>query len=161
MGGAIKSFIEKALPFAAMVMVECGEVGMITLGKAAMNDGLSSFVYVVYYNALGSIILLPGFILHICRFVVYYPHIVLQSFHILIFIFMLHLLMVRAFLSFAQNGSYPTLFQSGSYLLIFIFRLHLLMMRAFLSFAQRLHLLMVRALLSFPQNWVLSSYIHT
>ncbi|CAI9277054.1 unnamed protein product [Lactuca saligna] len=67
MGGAIKSFIEKALPFAAMVMVECGEVGMITLGKAAMNDGLSSFVYVVYYNALGSIILLPGFILHICR----------------------------------------------------------------------------------------------
>lgn len=63
----MKSFIEKALPFAAMVMVECGEVGMITLGKAAMNDGLSSFVYVVYYNGLGTIILLPGFILNCCR----------------------------------------------------------------------------------------------
>lgn len=63
----MKSFIEKALPFVAMVMVECGEVGMITLGKAAMNDGLSSLVYVVYYNALGTIILLPGFIFHSCR----------------------------------------------------------------------------------------------
>ncbi|KAL4568400.1 hypothetical protein LXL04_024011 [Taraxacum kok-saghyz] len=67
MGGAIKSFIEKALPFAAMVFVECGEVGMITLGKAAMNVGLSSLVYVVYYNALGTVILLPGFILHTSR----------------------------------------------------------------------------------------------
>lgn len=67
MGGAIKSFIEKALPFAAMVMVECGEVGMITLGKAAMNSGLSNLVYVVYYNALGTVLLLPNFIIHSCR----------------------------------------------------------------------------------------------
>ena len=74
MGGAIKSFIEKALPFAAMVFVECGEVGMITLGKAAMNVGLSSLVYVVYYNALGTVILLPGFIFHTCRFMGYNRH---------------------------------------------------------------------------------------
>nr|GEV32739.1 WAT1-related protein At3g28050-like [Tanacetum cinerariifolium] len=67
MGGGMKSFMEKALPFAAMVMVECGEVSMITLGKAAMNDGLSNLVYVVYYNALGTIILLPNFIIHSCR----------------------------------------------------------------------------------------------
>ncbi|XP_071702539.1 WAT1-related protein At3g28050-like [Rutidosis leptorrhynchoides] len=67
MGGGLKSFLEKALPFAAMVMVECGEVGMITLGKAAMNDGLTSLVYVVYYNALGTILLLPNFIIHSCR----------------------------------------------------------------------------------------------
>nr|XP_043607174.1 WAT1-related protein At3g28050-like [Erigeron canadensis] len=67
MGGGMKSFLEKALPFAAMVMVECGEVGMITLGKAAMNDGLSNLVYVVYYNALGTIILLPNFVFHSCR----------------------------------------------------------------------------------------------
>ncbi|PWA44394.1 eamA domain, WAT1-related protein [Artemisia annua] len=67
MGGGMNSFMEKALPFAAMVMVECGEVSMITLGKAAMNDGLSNLVYVVYYNALGTIILLPNFIIHSCR----------------------------------------------------------------------------------------------
>lgn len=63
----MKSFLEKALPFVAMVMVECGEVGMITLGKAAMNDGLSNLVYVVYYNGLGTILLLPNFIIHSCR----------------------------------------------------------------------------------------------
>ncbi|KVI02513.1 hypothetical protein Ccrd_019204 [Cynara cardunculus var. scolymus] len=62
----MKSFIEKALPFAAMVMVECGEVGMITLGKAAMNSGLSNLVYVVYYNALGTVLLLPNFVIHNC-----------------------------------------------------------------------------------------------
>lgn len=67
----MKSFMEKALPFVAMIMVECGEVGMITLGKAAMNEGLSNLVYVVYYNALGTVILLPNFIFHSCRFVVY------------------------------------------------------------------------------------------
>ncbi|KAJ9564811.1 hypothetical protein OSB04_000777 [Centaurea solstitialis] len=66
-GGAMKSFMEKALPFLAMVMVECGEVGMITLGKAAMNNGLSNLVYVVYYNALGTVLLLPNFVIHSCR----------------------------------------------------------------------------------------------
>ncbi|KAK1438849.1 hypothetical protein QVD17_04661 [Tagetes erecta] len=50
-----------------MVAVECGEVGMITLGKAAMNNGLSNLVYVVYYNGLGTLILLPNFIIHSCR----------------------------------------------------------------------------------------------
>ncbi|KAF5755096.1 putative EamA domain-containing protein [Helianthus annuus] len=67
MGGGMKSFWEKVLPFAAMVVVECGEVGMITLGKAAMNNGLSNLVYVVYYNALGTFLLLPNFIVHSCR----------------------------------------------------------------------------------------------
>ncbi|KAK9052423.1 hypothetical protein SSX86_029052 [Deinandra increscens subsp. villosa] len=67
MGGGMRPFMEKVLPFAAMVLVECGEVWMITLGKAAMNEGLSSFVYVVYYNALGTVLLLPNFIIHSCR----------------------------------------------------------------------------------------------
>ncbi|KAI3813163.1 hypothetical protein L1987_17880 [Smallanthus sonchifolius] len=67
MGGGMNSFLEKVLPFAAMVVVECGEVGMITLGKAAMNNGLSNLVYVVYYNALGTVLLLPNFIIHSCR----------------------------------------------------------------------------------------------
>ncbi|KAI7757070.1 hypothetical protein M8C21_028470 [Ambrosia artemisiifolia] len=67
MGGGMESFLERVLPFAAMVVVECGEVGMITLGKAAMNSGLSNLVYVVYYNGLGTILLLPNFIVHSCR----------------------------------------------------------------------------------------------
>ncbi|KAL8266362.1 hypothetical protein R6Q59_003706 [Mikania micrantha] len=67
MVGGMRSFLEKVLPFAAMLLVECGEVGMITLGKAAMNSGLSNLVYVVYYNALGTVLLLPNFIIHSCR----------------------------------------------------------------------------------------------
>ncbi|XP_076897463.1 WAT1-related protein At3g28050-like [Bidens hawaiensis] len=67
MGVSMNSFLEKVLPFAAMMVVECGEVGMITLGKAAMNNGLSNLVYVVYYNALGTVLLLPNFIIHSYR----------------------------------------------------------------------------------------------
>ncbi|KAJ0112992.1 hypothetical protein Patl1_02699 [Pistacia atlantica] len=56
-----------AAPFTAMVLVEFGEVGMITLGKAAMSSGMSNFVYVVYYNALGTFILLHYFLYHTYR----------------------------------------------------------------------------------------------
>lgn len=50
-----------------MALVEIGEVGMITLGKAAMSSGMSNFVYVVYYNALGTFILLHYFIYNTYR----------------------------------------------------------------------------------------------
>ncbi|KAA8530262.1 hypothetical protein F0562_004971 [Nyssa sinensis] len=63
----MQSGIKDALPFAVMVVVECIEIGMATLSKAAMNRGMSKFVFVVYYNALGTLILLPHFIFHIHR----------------------------------------------------------------------------------------------
>jgi drug/metabolite transporter (DMT)-like permease len=63
----LQSFIKDAIPFVAMVLVECGEVVMITLGKAAMNTGLSNLVYVVYYNTLGTLLLFPYFIFHTTR----------------------------------------------------------------------------------------------
>lgn len=50
------------VPFAAMVIVECVSVGISTISKAAMNGGLSSFVLVVYSDALGTLILFPFFI---------------------------------------------------------------------------------------------------
>ncbi|KAF3649272.1 putative RING-H2 finger protein ATL46-like [Capsicum annuum] len=62
----MQSWSTDFLPFLAMVIVECGEMGMITLGKAAMNDGLNNLVYVVYYNALGTLFLLPFLIFHRC-----------------------------------------------------------------------------------------------
>lgn len=48
-----------ALPFAAMVTVECTDVGVSIISKAAMSRGMSNFVYIVYYNALGALILFP------------------------------------------------------------------------------------------------------
>ena len=53
----VDSYKDGVLPFAAMVTLEVGNVGMATLGKAAMTSGLSNFTYVVYYNALGTFIL--------------------------------------------------------------------------------------------------------
>ncbi|ESW27393.1 hypothetical protein PHAVU_003G198100 [Phaseolus vulgaris] len=46
-------------PFAAMIMVECLDVGLSTLGKAAMNRGMNHFVFVLYSNAIATLILLP------------------------------------------------------------------------------------------------------
>lgn len=63
----LQNYIKNTLPFAVMVIVEIGEVGMITLGKAAMNGGISNLVYVVYYNTLGTLILLPYFVFHTHR----------------------------------------------------------------------------------------------
>lgn len=63
-----QNYIKSGLPFIVMVIVESGEVGMITLGKAAMNNGMSNLVYVVYYNSLGTLLLFPFFIFHLFRF---------------------------------------------------------------------------------------------
>ncbi|RWR72848.1 WAT1-related-like protein [Cinnamomum micranthum f. kanehirae] len=48
-----------ALPFAAMVAVECLDVGLTTLSKAAMSRGMSHFIFVLYSNALAAVILVP------------------------------------------------------------------------------------------------------
>lgn len=60
----MQSWSTDFLPFLAMVIVECSEILMITLGKAAMNEGLNNLVYVVYYNSLGTLFLLPCFFFH-------------------------------------------------------------------------------------------------
>ncbi|KAK9699429.1 hypothetical protein RND81_08G172800 [Saponaria officinalis] len=53
------SILKEATPFIAMIILEIGEVGISTLGKAAMNKGMSKFVFVVYFNALGCLFVLP------------------------------------------------------------------------------------------------------
>ncbi|KAI3941516.1 hypothetical protein MKW92_045297 [Papaver armeniacum] len=55
----------EGLPYEAMVAVVCFDVGLTTLSKAAMDKGMSHFVFVVYSNALATLILLPSsFIFH-------------------------------------------------------------------------------------------------
>lgn len=58
---SMRSQVREAAPFILMVMVEWGEVGMSTLTKAAFNEGMSPFVYLVYYSSLGVLILFPIF----------------------------------------------------------------------------------------------------
>nr|GMC59386.1 WAT1-related protein At5g40240-like isoform X1 [Ipomoea batatas] len=54
----------EVLPFATMLIVETCEMSIVILGKAAMNAGLNSTVYVVYYNSLGTLLLLPYFVFY-------------------------------------------------------------------------------------------------
>ena len=61
--------MEDVLPFLMMMIVECVEVGTMTLVKAAMNNGMSQLVYVVYSNLLGTIVLFPFFAVHNHRLV--------------------------------------------------------------------------------------------
>ncbi|XP_057948962.1 WAT1-related protein At3g28050-like [Malania oleifera] len=57
--------MKKALPFVGMVMAEVAQVGLMEVGKEAMNNGMSSLVFVLYSNALASLILLPcSFLFH-------------------------------------------------------------------------------------------------
>ncbi|WCJ21692.1 nodulin MtN21 /EamA-like transporter family protein [Euphorbia peplus] len=49
-----------ALPFVGMIMVECAQVGLMSISKLAMSQGMmSSFIFVFYSNALASLVLLP------------------------------------------------------------------------------------------------------
>ncbi|KAF5730093.1 WAT1-related protein [Tripterygium wilfordii] len=57
----LKSWLMAVLPFAAMVSLQFLDVGLTTLGKAAMSRGMSHYVFVVYSNALGTLLLLPSF----------------------------------------------------------------------------------------------------
>ncbi|KAF2308573.1 hypothetical protein GH714_010841 [Hevea brasiliensis] len=60
----LASRIWNLAPFAAMIAVECTDVGVSTISKAALAQGMSKYVSVVYYNALATLILLPYFIFH-------------------------------------------------------------------------------------------------
>ncbi|KAM7273425.1 hypothetical protein ACFE04_028089 [Oxalis oulophora] len=55
----MKKWLEELLPILAMVSLECMDVGLTTLSKAAMSNGLSHYIFVFYSNALGSIIFFP------------------------------------------------------------------------------------------------------
>ena len=63
------SWMEDVLPFVAMLMITCLDMSILTIVKAAMNEGMDSIVYIVYHNALGTLIILPFFIVHNFRFV--------------------------------------------------------------------------------------------
>ncbi|KAL8140781.1 hypothetical protein V2J09_006802 [Rumex salicifolius] len=59
MGMRIKSCISRFLPFTAMVTVSCLDVGLTTLSKAAMSNGMNHFVFVAYSNSLATLLLFP------------------------------------------------------------------------------------------------------
>ncbi|KAF6146452.1 hypothetical protein GIB67_037752 [Kingdonia uniflora] len=57
------SSVWSVLPFVGMVAVECLDVGLTTLSKAAMSRGMSHFVFVLYSNTLATLVLFPSSLL--------------------------------------------------------------------------------------------------
>ncbi|CAI9092859.1 OLC1v1028201C1 [Oldenlandia corymbosa var. corymbosa] len=54
-----------AAPYAAMVVAQTAQVGLIIVSKEAMSNGMSNFIFVSYSNALAALILLPvSFFIH-------------------------------------------------------------------------------------------------
>ncbi|KAL3526443.1 hypothetical protein ACH5RR_011099 [Cinchona calisaya] len=49
----------EVLPFMVMAFLQCGQVGLSTLFKAAASDGMSYRVFIVYSYALSGLVLLP------------------------------------------------------------------------------------------------------
>ncbi|XP_051148463.1 WAT1-related protein At1g70260-like [Andrographis paniculata] len=58
-GGRKVAVIREVAAWAAMVVVEGCIIGLTIMANSAMAKGISPFVFVVYVNALGSLILLP------------------------------------------------------------------------------------------------------
>ncbi|XP_050235760.1 WAT1-related protein At1g70260 [Mercurialis annua] len=64
MTGASKK-IEEVAPFTVMVLMEGCTIALTILAKTAMSNGMSPFVFVVYTNAISTLLLLPySFLFH-------------------------------------------------------------------------------------------------
>ncbi|WRX15967.1 hypothetical protein QQP08_008454 [Theobroma cacao] len=63
--GVLREKMGEVVPFTLMVIMEGCTIGLTILAKTAITGGMSPFVFVVYTNAIGSLLLLPlSFIFH-------------------------------------------------------------------------------------------------
>ena len=52
-------WLERAKPFLGVVFLQFGFAGMDVLTKAALNRGMSNYVFVVYRQAVATIVIAP------------------------------------------------------------------------------------------------------
>ncbi|XP_071704062.1 WAT1-related protein At5g40240-like [Rutidosis leptorrhynchoides] len=138
------SWTGDVLPFVAMLMLICCDMGVLTIAKAAMNSGLGSISYVVYHNAFGTLILLPFYILHLFRNAGR-PRL---TFHILFRLFILGLLglcLFQVLVYIGVNYSSPTLSSAitnlipgNTFLIAAVFRMDRIDTRSLSSLARLL-----------------------
>lgn len=71
---------ETFVPFVSMVIMEACTIALTIMAKTAITGGMSPFVFVVYTNAFGSILLLPfSFFFHRNDRLAYVIHILYNS----------------------------------------------------------------------------------
>lgn len=54
-----ETWIEKAKPFIAVLFLQLGYAVMDVLSKAALNKGMSNYVFVVYRHTVAFIVIIP------------------------------------------------------------------------------------------------------
>ncbi|XP_057759209.1 WAT1-related protein At3g28050-like [Arachis stenosperma] len=54
------SFYKNLLPILLLIGIECNDMGLLTLFKAATNKGMSNHVFVAYAYAIATIVLIPA-----------------------------------------------------------------------------------------------------
>ncbi|KAL9275024.1 WAT1-related protein, partial [Drosera capensis] len=57
-------WLKETLPFSMMLALECTNVGLNTIFKAATNKGMSHYVFIFYSYGLAAIVLLPSPLLY-------------------------------------------------------------------------------------------------
>jgi hypothetical protein len=50
---------DRAKPFVAVIFLQAGFAGMDILSKAALNQGMSNYVLVVYRHAVATVVIAP------------------------------------------------------------------------------------------------------
>jgi len=50
---------DRAKPFVAVIFLQVGFAGMDILSKAALNQGMSNYVLVVYRHAVATVVIAP------------------------------------------------------------------------------------------------------
>ena len=55
-----KTKMSEVLPFIIMVIMEGWTIGLTIFAKTAITNGMSPFVFIVYTNALATILLFPS-----------------------------------------------------------------------------------------------------
>ncbi|KAL7136505.1 hypothetical protein ABFS83_10G035600 [Erythranthe nasuta] len=59
MKDSMQVMFQKAKPFLAVVFLQAGLAGMDIISKAALNEGMSNYVFVVYRHAVATIVIAP------------------------------------------------------------------------------------------------------
>lgn len=54
-----KEFLQRMKPFIAVIFLQFGLAGMDVICKAALNEGMSNYVLVVYRHAVATIVMAP------------------------------------------------------------------------------------------------------
>lgn len=55
----MSEFFKNGKPFFAVIFIQFGFAGMDILSKAALNEGISNYVFVVYRHAVATILMAP------------------------------------------------------------------------------------------------------